>query len=160
MVSLGVVSEGLCDVILEETGIKVKPEDFRYEEGDCLRVFLFDEYFTEIDLDYIEEDDLAYLIFETVDQVGEGVTENRVQFLEKSIGEWLTSQGLTDLVYRIENRGYLSRSRHYTVDVETEKDYPDLVLVVEKGRVFELEVNPYSETGFVDLVSLYEQIRV
>ena len=51
---------------------------------------------------------------------------------------------LRELAFHIENRGYLSKYRHYTIEEEVERDYPELVLVVtKKCEEHYFEVDPY-----------------
>ena len=51
---------------------------------------------------------------------------------------------LRELAFHIENRGYLSKYRHYTIEEEVERDYPELVLVVTKNNEeYFFTVDPY-----------------
>ncbi len=85
MVSWTIVSEQICELIKDETGISVKPNELKFIMGDELHVHLFDEEFTSIDSDYVDEsaddEDLAYIIVESIDRLAKRVTENRLSYL-------------------------------------------------------------------------------
>ncbi|MFH1179083.1 MAG: hypothetical protein V1710_01850 [Candidatus Bathyarchaeota archaeon] len=78
MVSWTIVSEQICELIKDETGISVKPEELEFIVGGELHVLLFDEEFTSIDSDYVDEsdeEDLAYIIVESFEGLAKRVTE-------------------------------------------------------------------------------------
>ena len=158
MFDLDEIVEALCEIIEEETGITVKSKDFTYEiVGDQLKVHLFNEDFTEttFDSDDVEEN-LAYNIIENIDRLAHKVTEARMLSLEKHIKEQYTQ--LKELPFHIEDRGHLSKYRHYTTEEEVERDYPELVLVVVKNdEEYYFEVDPYQTS---EPISLEEIIKI
>jgi hypothetical protein len=154
------VAESLCEVIEEETGITVKPNNVGFNKtGEVLTVFLFGDEFTQVDVDDMDVEDWGYVIAESVPRIRERVTGNRILALEKNIKKIISEQApgfLTDHSMRVENRGYMSRYRHYTTEEETERGYPDIILVVENSKEKEYEVDPYNVSEPVNLKEILE----
>ena len=138
------ITEILCEVIEEETGITVKPSEFTIDfDGEQLKILLFNENFTQTTFDPDDlEEDIVYSITENIERLSKKVTETRIKSLEKKIKEKYPL--LQELQFYIEDRGYLSRYRHYTTEEEVERDYPELVLVVTKNNEeYFFTVDPY-----------------
>ncbi|MCW4013204.1 MAG: hypothetical protein NWF07_09480 [Candidatus Bathyarchaeota archaeon] len=150
------ITEALCEIIEEETGITVKPHDFTINfDGDQLKVYLFNEDLTEtmVDLEDVEED-IAYTIIENIERLAKKVTEARIHALEKEIKEKYPY--LRELPLHIEDRGHLSKYRHYTTEEEGERDYPELVMVVTiNDKEHSFVVDPYQTSEPVS----FEEIR-
>ena len=146
------ITDPLCEIIEEETGITVKPNDFTVEfEGDQLKVFLFNEDFTKTTVDPEDvEEDIAYTIIDNIERLAKKVTETRITSLEKIIKEKYPQ--LRELPLHIEDRGYLSKYRHYTTEEEVERDYPELILVVTiNDEEHSFEVDPYQTSEPINL---------
>ena len=166
LVSWTVVSEQLCELINDETGITVYPDDFTYKtEDDELIVLLYGSNLTDIDKDYLEEsddEDIAYMIYESLDNPASKLTENRIKYLEaivKPIIDEVEREKGVKLSYEIENNGYLGRARHYLNEEEYERDYPDLVITIRGGkRVIHLPLDPYQVDMPFDLSELKEKV--
>jgi hypothetical protein len=165
LVSWTVVSEQICDLIKDENGITVDPSDLKYQRGEDLKVLLFGFDFTSIDVDYLDEsddEDIAYMIVESVDSLAKRVTENRIKYLESTIQpiiDEVTKAKGVKLSYEIENRGYMGRVRHYLNESEYERDYPDLVILIRGGKkIVELPLDPYQADEPFDVYDLKEKI--
>jgi hypothetical protein len=161
LISWNTLSEQICEMINDETGITVKPDEVSFKLEDELWVYLFGESFASVDSDYMEdadEEDLAYTIVDSVDDPVKRVTENRIGYLQRIIEPMLDKFGNPSFV--IEDRGYTARARHYLNESEYEWDYPDLVLVIDvKGKRIEAEVDPYQIDAPFDKEELIKQIK-
>lgn len=167
MVSWTIVSEQICELIKDETGISVKPEELEFIVGGELHVLLFDEEFTSIDSDYVDEsdeEDLAYIIVESIEGLAKRVTENRLRYLRGIIEPIIRviekEKAIIILSFEVEDRGYLDRARHYLNEGEYELDYPDIVLRVETAHeVLEIAVDPYQIDEPFDKAELIKKMK-
>jgi len=167
------VAESLCELVKDETGISVATEEIGLnEEKEKLSLTLFDEPFMEIaseDIEDSDEEDTAYYIFESMRNPVNQITEVRITFLTKKIepifndilGEARSMTGKTlEFSFRLENMGYLARSRHYLNERETDWDYPDIYLIEEKDdeRV-EIQIDTYQFDEPFERTELLEKIQ-
>ena len=166
MVSWTIVSEQICELIKDETGISVKPNELKFIVGDELQVHLFDEEFTSIDSDYVDEsddEDLAYIIVESIEGLAKRVTENRLRYLRgiiEPIIRGIEKEEAITISFEVEDRGYLDRGRHYLNEREYELDYPDIVLRVETAQgVLEIAVDPYQIDEPFDKAELIKKMK-
>ena len=173
MVDWSNVAETLCELIKDETGISITTEEMGFNEGNQkLSVTLFDEPFMEIASEEIEdrdEEDTAYHIFESMRDPVKQITAARITFLTKNIEPIFndvlekarSKTGKTyDLSFRLENMGYLARARHYLTERETDWDYPDIYMIIEKDdETVELQVDPYQSDEPIDKTELIEKIQ-
>ena len=173
MVDWGNVAETLCELIKDETGITVTTEEMGFNEGNQkLSVTLFHEPFMEIaseDIEDRDEEDTAYYIFESMRDPVKQITQARITFLTKKIepifndvlekAQSMTGKTLP-LSLRLENMGYFARARHYLTERETDWDYPDIYLVLEKeDKTVEIQVDPYQSDEPIDKTELMEKIQ-
>jgi len=165
LVSWTVVSEQLCELINDETGITVDPEDITYKTEDELTVLLLGSSLTSIDKDYLEDlddEDIAYMIYESLDNPAKRLTENRIKYLEaiiKPIIDEVEREKGVKLSCEIENKGYLDKARHYLNEAEYERDYPNLVITIRGGKkVIQLLLDPYQVDEPFDLYELKEKL--
>ncbi|MCJ7730929.1 hypothetical protein MUP51_01315 [Candidatus Bathyarchaeota archaeon] len=166
MVSWTIVSEQICELIKDEAGISVDPNELEFIVGDELHIRLFDEEFTSIDADYVDEsddEDLAYIIVESIDRLAKRVTENRFRYLRgiiEPIIRGIEKEEAIIISFEVEDRGYLDRGRHYLNEREYELDYPDIVLRVETAHeVLEIAVDPYQIDEPFDKAELIKKMK-
>ena len=153
MLDHGLIKECLCETIEEMTGIHVKPNDFEFHiKGSEWMVTLFGESFVSkvIEPDFVE-DDVAYVLSEELNDLKRKVVDTRISSIGKRIKSRLDSLGFSGYSFSVEDRGYVSRMRHYNIESEVDRDYPDLALILlYAGKEIELEVDPYQVSEVVD----------